>query len=304
MFTTRLTSAWRESNLSTSSIGRGDSYFRQPLALRLLTGLVASLGLMSPVQSAPLASAASFVSTRPAPRVEYWQHRLQDIEATLRQPEQLRQVKLLFVGDSITDFWLLDDNPWVEGQKCGRQVWDESFAKPGTPNYALNIGISGDRMEHLLYRLQPKSEGGLGQLDAPELQPDFIVLMIGINNTWAPEHPVADSVYAGVEAVVKALHERRPRARIILQSLLPTQDEAKNASVVRPVNARLKVLLTGAPYAQYAVWLDLYPGFVDAQGRQVSTDFNDGLHPNAAGYRVWRDLLVPFLDQQRAQAKP
>jgi lysophospholipase L1-like esterase len=90
----------------------------------------------------------------------------------------------------------------------------------------------------------------------------------------------------------------------VLQSLLPTQEEAKNAAVVRPVNARLKTMVAMAPYASYAVWLDLYTGFVDAQGQQVSTDFNDGLHPNAAGYRIWRDRLVPFLDQQRAQAKP
>ena len=289
--------------MSTITKGHGSRAANHSIA-RSLFGALYLLCLTAQAQPPATAATPGFVSTRPAPRVEYWQHRLQDIEAALAQPEQLRHVKLLFVGDSITDFWLLDDNPWVEGQKCGRQIWDESFAKPGTPNYALNIGISGDRMEHLLYRLQPKSEGGLGELDSPELQPEFIVLMIGINNTWAPEHPVADSVYAGVEAVVKALHERRPRARIILQSLLPTQDEAKNAAVVRPVNARLQSLLTRAPYAQYAVWLDLYPGFVDAKGQQVSTDFNDGLHPNAAGYRVWRDLLVPFLDQQRAQAKP
>jgi lysophospholipase L1-like esterase len=273
---------------------------RLPQLQALLMAAVGALASAAPLS----ATAADFAATRPTPRIEYWQQRQATIDAQVADSARMAAVKLLFVGDSITDFWLLDDNPWVEGQKCGRQVWDQSFAKPGTPNYALNIGISGDRMEHLLYRLQPNSEGGLGQLDSPELQPDFIVLMIGINNTWAPEHPVADSVYAGVEAVVKALHERRPRARIILQSLLPTQDEAKNASVVRPVNARLQALLTRAPYAQYSVWLDLYPGFVDAKGQQVSTDFNDGLHPNAAGYRVWRDLLVPFLDQQRAQAKP
>jgi hypothetical protein len=34
-------------------------------------------------------------------------------------------------------------------------------------NLALNIGISGDRTEHLLLRILPKAQGGLGQLDAP-----------------------------------------------------------------------------------------------------------------------------------------
>lgn len=277
-----------------------------PTLRRRLGGLLLSLAAMAPSGFASVATAApaGFAATRPAPRVEYWQQRLNDIEVALQDAAALRQVRVLFVGDSITDFWLLDDNPWVEGQKCGRQIWNESFATIGSPNFALNIGISGDRMEHVLYRIQPRSEGGLGQLDSPDLQPEFIVLMIGINNTWAAEHPVADSVFAGVQAVLETLHQRKPRARIVLQSLLPTQDESKNANVVRPVNTRLKDLIAKPPFANYAVWLDLYPGFVDAQGQQVATNFNDGLHPNAAGYRIWRDRLVPFLDQQRAQAKP
>jgi hypothetical protein len=48
-------------------------------------------------------------------------------------------VKLLFVGDSITDFWLLHDSPWVQGQKfggdithpneAGYRVWRERLLK-------------------------------------------------------------------------------------------------------------------------------------------------------------------------------
>ena len=70
-------------------------------------------------------------------------------------------------------------------------------------NLALNIGISGDRTEHLLYRILPKSQGGLGQLDAEALAPDFFVLMVGINNACAAESPVADSVFKGVLAAAR-----------------------------------------------------------------------------------------------------
>ena len=56
-------------------------------------------------------------------------------------------------------------------------------------NRALNIGISGDRTEHLLFRLLPKSLGGLGHLDADALAPEFFVLMVGINNSYAAEPP-------------------------------------------------------------------------------------------------------------------
>jgi lysophospholipase L1-like esterase len=243
--------------------------------------------------------AVDFVSTKPAARVEHWQRREAEINAYIRESKDLKSVKLLFVGDSITDFWLFDDNPWVSGQKYGRPVWDQSFGKPNTENFGFNIGISGDRIEHVLYRLLPKSKGGLGQLDSPDLNPEFIVTLIGINNTWAAETPVGDSVFEGIRVVLGALHERKPTARIILQTLLPTSDEVKNREVVRPVNQRLRLLAASLPFSGFISLLDLYPSFVDSSGVQVTSYFTDGLHPNVNGYRVWRDQLVPFLEQAR-----
>ena len=190
-------------------------------------------------------------------------------------------------------------NPWFPAQKCGRAIWDESFAGQLPENLAINLGISGDRMEHVLFRLLPQTAGGLGHLDAPGLQPEFIVLMIGINNTWAGEEPLAESVFAGIRAVLMAVHERQPKATVILQSLLPTNDEAKNRDVVRPVNQQLVGLVASQPFAVYTRYLDLYSSFVDANGQH----FNDGLHPSESGYRIWRDQPVPFLRQVRDASK-
>ena len=259
-----------------------------------LAALVLSLGWVGGA-----VFAADFVSTKPAARVEHWQKREAEINAYIKDSKDLKSVKLLFVGDSITDFWLFDDNPWVSGQKYGRPIWDESFGKPNSENFGFNIGISGDRIEHVLYRILPKAVGGLGQLDSPDLNPEFIVTLIGINNTWAAEAPVADSVFEGVRVVLGALHERKPNARIILQTLLPTNDEIKNRDVVRPVNQRLRLLAASPSFSGFISLLDLYPSFVDGSGSQVSTYFTDGLHPNVNGYRVWRDRLVPFLQQAR-----
>lgn len=259
------------------------------------------LFLLLPTSALAADAVQSFVSTRPAARVEYWQHRQQAIATELENKDRLRQVRLLFVGDSITDFWLLDQNPWVDGQWFGRKIWDESFATPGSANYALNIGISGDRIEHVLYRLQPRRDGGLGELDAPELAPEYIVLMLGINNSWAAEQPVVDSISAGVHAVLESLRARKPGSRIILQSLLPTQDPRKNADVVRPVNDRLRAMTESAEFKGQVVWLELYGAFIDDHGVQIGGHFDDGLHPNAKGYRLWRDRLVPFIEQLRKQ---
>jgi hypothetical protein len=129
-----------------------------PLISRLPAALLATLANLF----APGTEAADFASTRPAARVEYWQQRQATIDAQVADAVGLRAVKLVFVGDSITDFWLLGDDPWIPGRMHGRTIWNESFGGAVPENRALNIGISGDRTEHLLFRILPKSQGGAG----------------------------------------------------------------------------------------------------------------------------------------------
>jgi lysophospholipase L1-like esterase len=257
----------------------------------VLGGALLSVGLLS-------AMAADFRAVRPVQRLEGWEARSQQIDRALARREALGEYRLLFVGDSLTDFWLRGNDPKGSGQRYGRSVWDESFNRPGTANYALNIGVAGDRTEHVLHRLEPKTQGGRGQLDALELAPEFIIVMIGINNTWAAEEPVNDSVFEGVRAVLAALQARKPRARIILQSLLPVAAADRNRDIVMPVNQRLQALVRSQA-AGCMLFLDLYPAFVDEGGAQIGSYFIDGLHPDEAGYRVWRDRLLPFIEAAR-----
>jgi lysophospholipase L1-like esterase len=69
------------------------------------------------------------------------------------------------------------------------------------------------------------------------------------------------------------------------------------------VNQRLAALASSREFAGFTSWLDLYPSFVDAQGRQDPRLFVDGLHPSEAGYRLWRDRLLPALATARAAAR-
>jgi lysophospholipase L1-like esterase len=244
---------------------------------------------------------AGYNSTRPTERIEYWQKRLNEIDARLAQPDSLASVKLLFLGDSITDFWTMADNPWFPGKVGGLAIWNETFGGTDPDNLALNLGISGDRTEHLLYRIQPKSDAGLGQLDRPDLNPDVIVLLIGINNSWDAESPAVDSVLAGIQAVVAAVHQRKPKALIVLQSLLPTNEPARNTQLVLPVNAALAAFAAEAPQSAHVRYLDLYPSFLNEEGQQNPAFFMDGVHPSESGYRVWRDQLLPYLDEIRSR---
>lgn len=267
----------------------------------LATLAVLTLGLCLAGDAVIAQALAGFNSTRPTERIEYWQKRLDEISTRLAQPDSLAPVKLVFLGDSITDFWTMADNPWFPGKVGGLAIWNENFSGTDSASLALNLGISGDRTEHLLHRIQTKSEGGLGQLDRPDLNPEVIVLLIGINNSWDAESPAVDSVLAGIQAVVAAVHTRKPDAFIVLQSLLPTHEPARNTELVLPVNAALAKFAAAPPQTGHVRYLDLYPTFLTAQGQQNQAFFMDGVHPNENGYRAWRDELVPFLEAIRSR---
>lgn len=184
----------------------------------------------------------------------------------------LSKVDIVFIGDSITARWRAADG--------GGALWSEAF-----PN-ALNLGMGGDRTEHVLYRLMDKADGGLGQLSAPELRPGIIVLMIGTNNLF--QH-TAEQIIPGIAAVKERLAELKPDARIILCSMLPTHKLDFNSGVILPVNAAIQKL----PGIE---WLDLYSDYLDESGELREPKlFKDGLHPNPDGYKIWHKRLQEHL---------
>lgn len=254
--------------------------------------LAAAAGALCLPAAAAAQSPARFQSEQPTARVDYWQRRAADIDRRLSVKASLKSYRIVFVGDSITDFWHLDENPWFPGKYCGWAIWQESFGGAVPALKALNLGVSGDRIEHVLHRLLPKAKGGEGWLDRRDLQPETVFVMLGINNSFDAESPAADSIYRGVLAVVARIQERKPGVRIVIQSLLPTEDGDKNRALVLPVNARLQAFAQGTARVDY---LDLYPAFVDDNGSQRRNLFNDALHPSRDGYRVWRDALVAFM---------
>jgi lysophospholipase L1-like esterase len=176
-------------------------------------------------------------------------------------------VNTVFIGDSITQGWLEE----------GRVFWDQSF------RHALNLGVAGDRTEHVLYRLIRKADGGkIGHLDDLRLRPRRIVLMIGTNNLFQHD---PDQIVQGIKAVRDRLVALEPQAQIILCSVLPTADEERNRKLVIPVNAAIRKL-------EGVHWFDLYSQMVDAQGLQRKELFKDNAHLSTQGYRVWHDRLI------------
>ena len=76
----------------------------------------------------------------------------------------------------------------------------------------MNLGIGGDRTQHVLYRLQN------GNLDG--IEPDVAVVMIGTNNSNGIDN-TARQIAEGVEAIVETLRSETPKTKVLLLGIFP-----------------------------------------------------------------------------------
>ena len=185
--------------------------------------------------------------------------------------------KVVFVGDSITQNW---DSPWI-----GRAAWQKYFADGRYR--ALNLGFSGDRTEHTLWRIEQ------GLLDGYEAR--AVVLMIGTNNTGSRsfrEEPPIDTI-AGVEAVIRAIRAKQPKARVILCPIFPRNEPTGE---LRRRNETVNKELVKVCDGRRVIWCDFTDRLMDGSGNVLQEVLFDGLHPAAYGYEVWAGAVIPYLD--------
>jgi len=185
------------------------------------------------------------------------------------QHKKDRPIDVLFLGDSITEFWETE----------GAAIWAERFAMLN----AANFGVSTDATQNLLWRI---TEGH--EIDG--LSPKVVVLMIGTNNTTTNS---ASGIADGVETIVRTIRARLPKSKILLLSVLPRElgGDAVNARS-RSANAKFATLSNG----QWIHYLDMHDRFLDPHGRPSAELLQDGLHLSPAGYQVLADAVRPKLD--------
>jgi lysophospholipase L1-like esterase len=214
----------------------------------------------------------------PVPRDAAWVKRHEGFVAEAHQGG----IDVLFLGDSITDYWRAPDP-----QKGGRPVWDREYA----PLKAANFGISGDRTQHVLWRLRNGEAEGY--------QPKVIVLMIGTNNTGLERDSqvvrnTTPEIAAGVTAVVTELRTRFPAAKILFLAVFPRgQKDAPQRAQVAELNQALAKLHDG----NHVFFLDIGSKFLDADGNIPADVMPDLLHPSLKGYEIWADAIREPLQQ-------
>ena len=176
--------------------------------------------------------------------------------------------EVLFMGDSITDFWRNET-----GNYAGKQVLDKYF---GTWKVA-NFGIAGDTTQGVLFRLQ----NGEGQ----GFSPKAIMLMIGTNNTG---RNTAAEIAEGVGAIVLEMQKDFPKAQILLLGIFP-RSTAKDP--VRATLADINKIISRLDDGDRVHYLDIGAKFLDADGNISKDVMSDALHPTAKGYEIWAEAV-------------
>jgi len=181
--------------------------------------------------------------------------------------------RVVFYGDSITDGWHLD----------------EYF--PNKPY--VNRGISGQTTAQMLVRFRQ---------DVIDLQPKAVIILAGTNDIAGNTGPIS---VAEIEANCTTIAElaRLHNIKLIYSSVLPVHEYTERASDMFTQRPPEKIVALNSWLKDYCAandcaYLDYFSAMVDDKGYMKKELADDGLHPNAAGYKV----MAPLADAAIAKA--
>lgn len=205
---------------------------------------------------------------------EDWHSVAKDITATLAE----KQVKLLMLGNSITQ-GLGGDRKAVKS-KSGKEALDKAIGV----GIWQSAGISGDRTQHLLWRLQN------GNYNI--CKPNYAIITIGINNVSGGDEPL--DVAEGIMAVAKEAKKQLPATQIIVLGVLPAGKEIDNTKRIQ-CNKIHEILAASEwddiRYVNPSDW------FVHPDG-SLKTELygRDFLHLSKNGYEVWSEKIAELIN--------
>jgi lysophospholipase L1-like esterase len=182
--------------------------------------------------------------------------------------------RYVFIGDGATDLWRL--NEYFTGQDF------------------VNRGIAGQTTSQVLARFLA---------DVVALRPVAVIVQAGSDDIalgMTPSSIVDNLVMMG--DVAKA-HSVRP----IFASLLPAAGDAakiRTAEAIQKVNSWIRDYCIRESF----IYIDYYSAMVDSNGMMKSDLSDDGVNPNARGYRVMSPLVLDGIARLRdfvaAQEEP
>lgn len=231
---------------------------------QFLSAFAATVTLMAlaSVAAISVAQEKAHDAITPVPRDGNWMKRHESFNERVKKGN----VDLLLIGDSITQGW--------EG--AGKAVWEKYY----TPRNAVNLGIGGDRTQHVLWRLDN------GNIDG--ISPKAAVLMIGTNNSGT-NAPV--QIAEGVTAIVKKLREKLPKTKILVLAIFPRGADINDTK--RKVNSAANLQIAKLADGEMVHYLDIGDKFLNNDGTLSKEVMPDLLHLNEKSYTTWAEAIEP-----------
>jgi lysophospholipase L1-like esterase len=179
--------------------------------------------------------------------------------------------RLVLMGDSITDFWRQGDPALFE-------------------HGVVDRGISGQTSSQMLVRFWP---------DVIALHPRIVQILAGTNDIAGNTGPTTEQDYKNnIMAMVELARAHHIR---VLLGAIPPAVAFSWAPPYRPAPEirRLNDWLRRYARSSGAGFIDYYAQLATAAGAFRPDFSNDGVHPNAAGYRVMSALLQASIGADR-----
>ncbi|MGL6196600.1 MAG: GDSL-type esterase/lipase family protein [Thermoguttaceae bacterium] len=234
-----------------------------------------ALGLLLSLMSA--VSFAQHIAVTPEPvNADWWKQR----HAANVEQMSKGDIDVLMIGDSITHGW--------EGH--GKAMWDLYYGnrKP------INIGFSGDRTEHVLWRLD--------NLPLDKISPKLAVIMIGTNNVGHGSTNPKEAA-DGIKAIVNRLQKEFPEMKILVLNVFPRDNKADGdlRKKVDEINSYLPKLLKNE---KNVTLLDINANFLEKDGTLPPEIMPDFLHPEGKGYALWARAVEPTISKLLNEKNP
>ena len=195
---------------------------------------------------------------------EYYQHKCDSYAV---QNANLSKGQIVFLGDSITDLYPLDD-----------YYTDLTLA-------TYNRGIGGDTTKGVLNRLK---------VSAYDLVPSKIVLMIGINDVNGGKDN--EYILSNYDKILSQIKANLPGTQVYCMSVLSMGhfediDISSTITQIKQLNAGIHTLADKYSYN----FVDLFSHTVDDMEYLMADFTEDMLHLNKNGFEVWTSILKPLL---------
>lgn len=175
--------------------------------------------------------------------------------------------KVVFLGDSITENWLLADPDYFTGT-------------------VVNRGIGAQTSAQMLLRFRA---------DVVALRPAVVHLLAGTNDVAGNNGPTSPEAFRNnIQSMVEIA--RANGIRVILGSIPPS-----SAFNWRPtLSPAPRIVALNAWLREYAArnglgYVDYHAAMKGADGELRQALGNDGVHPNQAGYAIMRRLVEPVI---------